>query len=69
MSIPKTNSTKIGWTKTAKGEYAHTNGHKVKKISQGWVVSGTNRNDGFVYGSMWAAMDAAAKTPAVFVGR
>lgn len=69
MSIPKTNSTKIGWTKTAKGEYTHENGHKVKKISQGWVVSGPNRNDGFVYGAMWAAMDAAAKTPAVFVGK
>lgn len=47
----------------------HENGHKVKKISQGWVVSGPNRNDGFVYGAMWAAMDAAAKTPAVFVGK
>ena len=62
-----TRSTMAGWTKTAKGEYSHANGHKVRKTSQGWEVSGPNRNDGFVYSAMWVAMQAAAKTPAEFV--
>lgn len=57
----------IGWMKTGKSEYTHENGHKVRKTSQGWEVSGPNRNDGYVYTAMWAAMDAAAKTPAEFV--
>ena len=62
-----TKSTMQGWVKSAKGEYTHANGHKVTKTSQGWEVSGPNRNDGFVYSAMWAAMSAAAKTPAKFV--
>ena len=62
-----TKSTMIGWTKTAKGEYTHESGHKVRKVGGLWEVSGPNRNDGHFYGALWVAMDAAAKTPAEFV--
>jgi hypothetical protein len=55
-----------GWSKTGKTEYSHANGHKVKKISQGWCVSGPNRNDGFVYTTMREAMYAAAKTTQIW---
>ena len=56
-----------GWTKTSKSEYTHINGHKVKKTSQGWEVSGANRNDGYVFTTMREAMYAAAKTAQVWV--
>jgi len=61
-----TKSNKQGWTKTGRSQYTHENGHRVVKCSQGWEVFGPNANDGYVYQTMWAAMYAAAKTPAAF---
>lgn len=62
----KTQSTKQGWTKIAKAHYRHESGSQVSKCNQGWQVIGS-ANCGYVYGTMWAAMYAAAKTNAEFV--
>jgi len=62
----KTQSTKQGWIKIAKSHYRHKSGSQVRKCDQGWEVVGS-ANCGYVYGSMWAAMYDAAKTPAEFV--
>lgn len=67
--IRKSKSTMQGWTKTAKNEYTHINNHRVTKIEQGWMVSGPNCNDGYVYTTMREAMYAAAKTPQVWAGK
>ncbi len=66
MAIRKTKSTMQGWTKIGKSEYRHVNGHRVRKTASGWEVIGPNRCDGFIYCAMWAAMSAAAGTPAEF---
>ncbi len=59
--MTRTKSTQAGWSKT-NGEYRHVDGHKVRKDSQGWTVSGPNRNDGYTFSTMREAMYAAAKT-------
>ena len=62
----KIQSTKQGWTKIAKAHYRHESGAQVRKCEKGWEVIGS-ANCGYVYGTMWAAMYAAAKTNAEFV--
>ena len=62
----KIESTKTGWNKIAKAHYRHESNVEVRKCSQGWEIIGSE-NCGYVYGTMWAAMYAAANTTAEFV--
>jgi hypothetical protein len=57
-------STKAGWEKIGKSHY-RKNGVEVRRGGSGWEVTG-GASCGYVYGTMWAAMDAADRTPTYF---
>lgn len=65
MNTRITKSTKAGWAKTNKYTYQHVSGLRVRRDvnTNRWEVMGASENDGYTYGTLWAAMSAANKTP------
>lgn len=57
----KIQSTKSGWTKTAKGEYTHVSKIRLVKSDSGWELVGGDR-DGMSFRKLWVAMCTACET-------